>query len=119
MRRVPLIFGKTVAVLTLFTLLGALVGKRDSVSASTPDGGTQVEINNFSFSPATLTVPMGTQVTWINKDETIHNVVSSDKTIKSEALDTNAKFTFIFTKAGTYSYICTIHPKMKGTVVVQ
>jgi plastocyanin len=121
MKRLLMILSKGFGVLTLLAGLGLGVwadGPK-AVSAPAPEAKTQVEINNFSFSPSTLTVPVGTQVIWINKDETTHNVVSSDKTIRSAALDTDGKFTFTFTKAGTYSYICTIHPRMKGTVVVQ
>jgi amicyanin len=105
----------------LLAVLAILSVTQTRVAASSPvaTAATQVEINNFSFAPATVTVSAGTTVTWINRDEIVHNVVSSDKTIKSEALDTDDKFTFTFTKPGTYSYICTIHPRMKGTVIVQ
>ena len=63
---------------------------------------------------------MGTQVTWTNQDDIPHTIVSDDKTtFKSKALDTDEKFTFTFTKAGTYTYFCSIHPKMTARVVVQ
>ena len=80
----------------------------------------QVKIDNFSFSPAPLTVPVGSTVTWTNQDDVPHNVVSTEgKTLKSPVLDTDEKFSFTFTKAGDYPYYCAIHPKMTGKVVVQ
>jgi amicyanin len=80
----------------------------------------QVKIDNFSFEPTTLTVPVGTTVTWTNQDDVPHNVVSTEgKTLKSPVMDTDQKFSFTFAKAGTYSYFCGIHPKMTGKVVVQ
>jgi plastocyanin len=80
----------------------------------------QVKIDNFSFAPATLTVPAGATVTWVNQDDVPHTVVSSDgKGIKSPVLDTDQKFTHTFTQAGTYAYYCSIHPKMIGKVNVQ
>lgn len=80
----------------------------------------QVKIDNFSFTPTTLTVPVGTTVTWTNQDDVPHNIVSAEgKTLKSPVMDTDQKFSFTFTKAGTYSYFCGIHPKMTGKVVVQ
>ncbi|HMF89658.1 MAG TPA: cupredoxin family copper-binding protein [Candidatus Angelobacter sp.] len=79
----------------------------------------EVKIDNFTFAPAMLTVAVGTQVTWINRDDIPHTVVSEDQAIKSKALDTDDKFTFTFTKAGTYTYFCSLHPKMKGKVVVE
>ncbi len=83
-------------------------------------GQYQVKIDNFSFAPASLTVPVGATVTWINQDDVPHKVVSSDdKGIKSPVLDTDQKFTFTFTQAGTYAYFCSIHPKMTGKVIVQ
>jgi len=80
-----------------------------------------VTINNFAFAPATLTVAPGTKVTWHNKDEEPHTVLSADggKTFKSDALDTDDKFSFTFVKPGTYKYFCSIHPHMIGTIVVK
>jgi plastocyanin len=80
-----------------------------------------VKIDNFSFGPATITVPTGTTVTWTNRDDIPHNVVSTDKdkVFKSKVMDTDEKFSYTFDKAGKYPYFCSIHPKMTGTVVVQ
>ena len=86
------------------------------ITAGTP---SEIKIDNFSFTPATLTVPAGTQVTWTNRDDIPHTVVSDDQSVKSKTLDTDEKFTFTFTKPGTYPYFCSIHPKMKGKIVVQ
>jgi len=81
----------------------------------------EVKIDNFMFGPAALTVPVGTTVTWTNKDDIPHNVVSTDdpKTFKSKVLDTNEKFSFTFSKPGTFTYFCSIHPKMTAKVIVQ
>jgi plastocyanin len=80
----------------------------------------EVKIDNFTFEPTTITVSEGTKVTWKNRDDIPHTVVSDDKTtFKSHALDTGDDFSYTFKKAGTYSYFCSIHPKMTGKVVVQ
>ena len=79
----------------------------------------EVKIDNFSFGPTTLTVAVGTTVTWTNRDDIPHTVVSDDKVFKSKVLDTDEKFSFTFTKPGTYPYFCSVHPKMTGKVVVQ
>lgn len=79
----------------------------------------EVKIDNFSFGPIEITVPVGTTVTWTNRDDIPHTVVSADKVFKSKVLDTDEKFSFTFSKAGTYPYFCSIHPKMTGKVVVQ
>jgi amicyanin len=81
----------------------------------------EVKIDNFSFAPPTLTVTVGTTVTWTNRDDIPHTVVSTDdpKAFKSKVLDTDEKFSYTFTKAGTYSYFCSVHPKMTGSVVVK
>jgi amicyanin len=79
----------------------------------------EVKIDNFSFGPQELTVSAGTTVTWTNRDDIPHTVVSTDKTFKSKVLDTDDKFSFKFEKAGAYPYFCSIHPKMTGKVVVQ
>src|ERR1700688_1798792 len=78
-----------------------------------------VKIDNFVFGAQTLTVPVGTTVTWTNSDDIPHTSVSTEGVFKSKVLDTDEKFSYKFDKAGTYPYYCTIHPKMTGTVVVQ
>ena len=84
--------------------------------AATPGA---VTIDGFAFGPATLTVARGTTVTWTNKDDEPHTVVTEDKRLKSPALDTGDTYQFTFDEAGTYKYFCSIHPRMQGTVVVQ
>jgi plastocyanin len=79
----------------------------------------EVKIDNFVFGPQTLTVPVGATVTWTNKDDIPHTTVSTDGVFKSKVMDTDEKFSYTFTKAGTYSYYCSVHPKMTGKVVVQ
>jgi len=80
-----------------------------------------VTIDNFAFAPALLIVAPGTKVTWTNKDEEPHTVVSADggQTFKSPALDTDDKFSFTFDKPGSYKYFCSIHSHMVGTIVVK
>jgi plastocyanin len=79
----------------------------------------EVKIDNFSFGPQTVTIAVGATVTWTNRDDIPHTVVSTDGVFKSKVRDTDEKFSYTFTKAGTYPYYCSVHPKMTGTVVVQ
>ncbi len=79
----------------------------------------EVKIDNFSFGPQTLTVPVGATVTWTNRDDIPHTVVSTDGVFKSKVRDTDETFSYTFTKAGTYPYFCSIHPKMTGQVMVK
>jgi plastocyanin len=103
--------------------IAAMLAGRPTTQAAVPTApsvaGAEVKIDNFSFTPATITVAVGTQVTWTNRDDIPHTIVTEDQTIKSKALDTDEKFSATFDKPGTYSYFCSIHPKMKGTIVVQ
>jgi plastocyanin len=78
-----------------------------------------VKIDNFAFGPQAITVPVGTTVTWTNSDDIPHTAVSTDGVFKSKVMDTDEKFSYTFTKAGTYSYYCSVHPKMTGQVVVK
>jgi len=108
---------------TLVTALGLAQGTVQSLAASPADkpaGSAIVKIDNFSFGPATITVPAGTTVTWTNNDDVPHVVTSDDnKMFKSKALDTDDRFSFTFTKPGTYNYYCAIHPKMTAKIVVE
>src|ERR1700675_1626670 len=79
----------------------------------------EVKIDNFSFGPQTVKVPVGATVIWINRDDIPHTVVSTEGVFKSKVQDTDAKFSYTFTKAGTYPYYCSVHPKMTGQVIVR
>ncbi|HET6912145.1 MAG TPA: cupredoxin domain-containing protein [Rhodanobacteraceae bacterium] len=80
----------------------------------------KVEIRNFQFMPARLTVPVGAQVTWTNKDEEPHVVVSAGGQFpQSPGLDTGDSYHTTFARPGTYTYFCSIHPQMVGTIVVK
>ena len=105
-----------IAVSMVFAMV-ALASVERTMAANPPT--VDVRIDNFSFSPATITVKSGTQITWTNHDDIPHTVVSDDKSFKSKALDTDEKFTFTASKPGTYSYYCSIHPKMTGKLIVE
>jgi plastocyanin len=77
-----------------------------------------VTIDNFAFSPAVLTVPVGTKVIFDNKDDIPHTVVASDKAFRSPALDTDETFGVTLAKAGVIGYFCSLHPHMTGKIVV-
>jgi len=79
-----------------------------------------IAIDNFAFTPASLTVPAGTKVTWTNHDDIPHTATSADppQLFHSGPLDTDDSFSFTFDKPGTYTYFCALHPHMQGTVVV-
>jgi plastocyanin len=99
---------------------GIFVGPKSVVANAQEKTATaEVKIDNFSFGPSDLTVAAGTTVTWVNRDDIPHTVVSTDKVFKSKVLDTDEKFSFTFSKAGTYPYFCSIHPKMTGKVIVE
>ena len=97
----------------LFVALGPL-----GVTSAAPPG-SQFTIKDFMFAPASLTVKAGTTVTWLNEDEEPHTVVSASGLFRSKAIDTKESFTYTFDKPGEYHFICTIHPQMTGTVIVQ
>jgi plastocyanin len=106
----------TMAMLLLLVGSPSVVASNnDQASAAT----AEVKIDNFSFGPQTLTVRVGTTVTWTNGDDIPHTSVSTEGVFKSKVMDTDEKFSYTFTKAGKYPYYCTIHPRMTGEVVVQ
>src|SRR6202051_4104923 len=108
------------AGLTASVVVAMLFVGSPRVSATQPSStAAEVKIDNFTFGPQTITVPAGTTVTWTNKDDIPHTVVSTDGVFKSKVRDTDEQFSYKFDKAGTYSYYCSVHPKMTGKVVVQ
>ena len=117
MRKSVCIVGLLATVMVATLLLSA--GSPGSSANTAEPASAEVKVDNFSFGPATLTVAVGTTVTWTNRDDIPHTIVSTDKVFKSKVLDTDEKFSFTFSKAGTYPYFCSVHPKMTGSVVVQ
>ena len=96
----------------------ALAGEMKDKGTSGADQN-KIEIKDFAFNPQTLTVKSGEKITWINRDEEPHTVVSVEKQFKkSTALDTDQEFTITAGAPGTYTYFCSVHPKMTGTIVV-
>jgi amicyanin len=94
------------------------VGQAPGAAAAHSPNDT-ITIDNFSFNAQTITVPAGTAVTWINRDDVPHKVVSTDKKFSSPVLDTDGRFSYTFAAAGTYEYYCSIHPTMVGKVIVK
>jgi amicyanin len=96
--------------------MGAQAGTQ--ASGSTPVATSAVHITNFAFSPATITVKAGSTVVWTNDDSIQHDVTFDSGGITSGAMNHNDTFSHTFRTAGTYHYICSIHPFMHGTVIV-
>jgi plastocyanin len=102
-------FGIRMAVAALaFWLQGGVAHAADTV----------VAIDNFTFAPAAVTVKIGTTVTWQNRDDIPHTVVSAGN-FRSKAMDTNGSFSYTFTTSGDYKYFCSLHPHMTGTIKVE
>ena len=116
------ILGMVIFTATLFSLpLANGPLQMGSVAAAEEKPNvTAITIDNFSFAPMQIEIAAGTQVTWINKDDVPHTVVSVDhKLFKSRALDTDESFSFTFKDPGTYEYFCSVHPKMTGKIIVK
>ena len=83
-----------------------------------PVAGNAVSIDNFAFVPATLTVPVGSTVTWTNHDEEPHTVAANDGSFHSPGMGAQGTYSHTFPTAGKFDYVCSIHPYMHATVVV-
>jgi plastocyanin len=110
---------RRVASIAAATVLTFTVAAVEGMPNEKVNAGPQVTVDNFSFAPAMTTVAVGTTVTWTNHDDIPHNVVSPDEKFKSPVLDTDQSFSHTFAATGTYTYYCSIHPRMTGQVVVR
>ena len=98
--------------------LFAIAGEMKNVDSTNKQN--KIEIKDFAFNPQTITVKSGEKVTWINRDDEPHTIVSVGKQFKkSTALDTDQEFTITVGAPGTYDYFCSVHPKMTGTIMVE
>ena len=90
----------------------------DSTLAGDSKQPAAVSIDNFTFSPATLSVEKGTSVAWVNHDDIPHTVVEKNGRFKSKTLDTGDRFEHVMREPGNYEYFCSLHPHMQGKVAV-
>lgn len=97
-------------ILGLLLFLCPLIARADQA---------EIAIRGFQFSPAEITVPAGTTVTWVNRDDAPHSVADQAGRFRSGGLDTDDIYSFTLSKAGTYTYYCTLHPQMTGTIHVR
>ncbi|WP_250473953.1 cupredoxin family copper-binding protein [Caballeronia sp. GAFFF1] len=117
--------GRCVRQLAVAVIVKGLFGMMPSACAEEPAqqvaavAAPTITIDNFAFSQPTLTVPAGTKVTWINRDDMLHTVVDEAKSFKSDPLDSGDTFSHEFDRPGTYKYFCSLHPHMTGTIVVR
>ena len=118
MEKREILFGGLALILPL-ALATVLVLNPTRAKSEATASPLEVRVDNFTFGPDTLTVPVNSTVTWVNKDDLPHTVSSTDGAFKSKALDTDDKYSYTFSKAGTYAYYCSIHPKMVGKIVVK
>ena len=100
-------------------LLACLVSLCAISPAAAQEKAAEVHIDNFSFTPAEITISPGTTVTWENRDDIPHNIVATNKAFRSKVMDTEQKFSFTFGTLGVYEYFCALHPHMKGKVIVK
>jgi plastocyanin len=98
---------------------GILLASLIIPAAALSDNAATIKIDNFKFGPGTLTITKGTEVTWTNEDDIPHSIVVNALGARSKALDTDKAYSVQFDKAGTFTYICGLHPFMHGTVVVK
>jgi plastocyanin len=110
----------TLAIVGVVVILTAMSGTSARAGQDTkPAKAVAIEIDNFNFGVASIEVAVGTTVTWTNRDDVPHTVVSSKRVFKSPALDTDETFSYTFKEAGTFEYYCSMHPRMTGTIVVK
>ena len=108
-----------ITILAAIVTIGlTLTGSPNLAATDQPAANAEIKIDNFSFAPQELSVATGTTVTWTNRDDIPHTIVSTDGVFKSKVRDTDENFSYTFTKPGTYSYYCSVHPKMTGKIVV-
>jgi plastocyanin len=100
----------------LLILMGSLVGPTQT---KTEEPAVEISIDNFTFAPAEITIPAGTVVKWVNRDDIPHTIVEKSLSFRSKALDTDDTFTHQFNDVGEINYFCSLHPRMTGKIIVK
>ena len=105
-----------IAAMLLGPVLGAMLAFG---SLAAQDVSNVITIDNFTFSPKEMTIPVGTTVKWVNHDDIPHTIVEKNVTFRSKALDTDDSYSYTFASAGEFNYFCGLHPHMVGKVIVK
>jgi plastocyanin len=106
--------------LSFLSLAHVALGQGTKEASTNGGKRNQIVIKDFQFTPQILRVKSGEKITWINRDEEPHTVVSVEKQFqKSAPLDTDQDFTVVAGAPGIYTYYCSVHPKMTGTIIVE
>jgi len=100
-------------------LTGTWLILADSTSPARAGETVTIEISNYSFAPADVTIAPGTTVVWVNHDEMVHTIISTDHLFGSKGMDTDDRYSFTFDKEGDYGYVCSLHPYMTGMIKVR
>ena len=109
---VALLLGPVIGAMLAFGTVAAQDGTKK-------DAGSEITIDNFTFTPKELMVVVGTTVKWVNHDDIPHTVVEKKTSFRSKALDTDDSYSFTFASAGEFDYFCSLHPHMVGKVIVK
>jgi plastocyanin len=110
---------RTLRLTVLFAALASIPCLAQDASNAGAGPVASVSMDHNTFIPSEITVAPGTTVTWVNNEAMPHTVVDSNKGFRSKALIKDASFSFTFATAGDYNYLCSIHPNMKGKVIVK
>jgi plastocyanin len=106
------------SLLLVISVTGKLYAEEKTAAAAAISGPV-VRIDNFSFTPAEVTVAPGATLTWVNGDDIPHTVAATNKAFRSKVMDTDQEFSFTFKEPGSFEYFCSLHPHMKGKVIVK
>jgi len=111
--------GKCVILILAVSLTIASAGGTDTRALTSDPASYLVNIKDFTFSPPTLVISVGSKVTWKNQDDEPHRIADTNRAFTSPPLDTGEAFAYEFKTAGNYKYFCTLHPHMTGEIIVE
>ncbi len=119
MKKMVFTLAISTAIIALFILTGCQDNEKKEADSDIKSDSASAKIIDFTYVPAKITIPKGGEITWVNKDSAVHTVTEDNEDFDSGDLDKGNKFSKKFTDSGTIKYFCTIHPYMKGTIVVK
>ncbi len=108
------------SLIFIISLLIILVGCTQQSAQNLSDNtSNQIIISGYEFTPSSITIDVGTSVTWVNQDSAPHTIISDNSVFSSPVLNNGASYSFTFNSAGIYNYHCSIHPTMQGVIIVE